>query len=191
MGREQQQALILRAQLGDVAALNNLLLVTASDARRYARRQCQSSDIDDAVQEALLIVARKISALKAAAAFSGWLYTIVKHACDRLGRSMLAHESLEEERLESYLAERTDLQLRVELAAAFESLPAHYRRVILMRDFEDLTISEISAALGEPPGAVKSRLHRARGAMAEMVKSVPAVSSVRRVVTRSTVLVEG
>ena len=35
----------------------------------------KSSDIDDAVQEALLIVARKISALKAAAAFSGWLFT--------------------------------------------------------------------------------------------------------------------
>ena len=124
MAREHRQALILQAQLGDVAALNDLLLVTASDAWRYARRQCQSSDVDDAVQEALLIVARKISALKAAAAFSGWLFTIVKRECDRLARSMFAHVSLEEERVETYLAANSDLELRVELASALKSLPA-------------------------------------------------------------------
>jgi RNA polymerase sigma factor (sigma-70 family) len=167
MAPDNHQALILRAQLGDSNALNHLLLVTASDARRYARRQCQTSDIDDAVQEALLIVARKITALKAAAAFSGWLFTIVKRECDRLARSMFAHESLEEQRIEKYLAAKTDLELRVELAAAFESLPAHYRRVILMRDFEELTISEISAALEESPSTVKSRLHRARAMVRE------------------------
>ena len=172
-GDHHQQALILRAQLGDVVALNNLLLVTASDARRYARRQCKTNDVDDAVQEALLIVVRKISALKAAAAFSGWLFTIVKRECDRLARAMFVHESLEEERVETYLADKTDLELRVELAAAFESLPAHYRRVILMRDFEDMTISEVSAALGEPPGAVKSRLHRARAMVREYLLGEP------------------
>ena len=167
MAKENQQALILRAQLGDPRALNHLLLVTATDARRYARRQCHSNDVDDAVQEALLIVARKISALKTAAAFSGWLYTIVKRECDRLARAMFLHESLEEARVESYLAAKTDLELRVELAAALESLPGHYRRMILMRDFEELTISEIAAALDEPPGAVKSRLHRARAMIRE------------------------
>lgn len=173
MARDNQQGLILRAQLGDVYAMNHLLLVTQSDARRYARRQCQSSDIDDAVQEAMLIVARKIKALKAAAAFSGWLFTIVKRECDRLARSMFSHESLEEARVETYLAAKTDLELRVELAAAFESLPAHYRRVILMRDFEDLTISEISTALREPSSAVKSRLHRARAMVREYLLGEP------------------
>ena len=167
MAGKHRQALILRAQLGDVNALNHLLLVTTSDARRYARRQCRSSDMDDAVQEALLIVARRIRALKLAAAFSGWLYTIVKRECDRLAGTMFAHKSLEERRVETYLAAKTDLQLRVELAAAFELLPAHYRRVILMRDFEELTISEISSMLEEPPSAIRSRLRRARAMVRE------------------------
>ena len=166
MIEDNRQALIIAAQLGQGRALDQLLLTSSTDARRYARRHCQTSDIDDAVQEALLIVARKITALKAAAAFSGWLFTIVKRECDRLARSMFAHESLEEERVESYLEAKTDLQLRVELAAALELIPAHYRRVILMRDFEELTISEISAALEESASTVKSRLHRAR----EMVR---------------------
>jgi DNA-directed RNA polymerase specialized sigma24 family protein len=33
---------------------------------------------------------------------------------------------------------------------------------VLLRDFEELTIAEIAERLGEPQGAVKSRLHRAR-----------------------------
>ena len=167
MAEGSQQALIVAAQLGDGGALNRLLIVSRSDARRYARRHCRSGDIEDAVQESLLIVARKISALKAAAAFSGWLFTIVKRECDRLARAMFSHESLEEARVQAYLAAKTDLELRAELAAALQSLPGHYRRVILMRDFEELTISEIASTIGEPTGAVKSRLHRARAMVRE------------------------
>jgi RNA polymerase sigma factor (sigma-70 family) len=43
-----------------------------------------------------------------------------------------------------------------------ESLPAHYLDVVLLRDFEEMTIAEIAARLGQQPGAVKNRLHRAR-----------------------------
>jgi DNA-directed RNA polymerase specialized sigma24 family protein len=47
-------------------------------------------------------------------------------------------------------------------ANALESLPAHYLEVVLLRDFEELTIAEIAERLDEQPGALKSRLHRAR-----------------------------
>ena len=159
--------LVLAAQLGDSAALNRLLLATQTDARRYARKHCQVSDVDDAVQEALLILVRNISALKAAAAFSGWLVTIVRRECHRLSRSMHRHESLEDERVEAYLAEKTDMALRLDLSLALESLPAHYRRVILLRDFEERTIAEMASALSEESSAIKSRLHRARALVRE------------------------
>ena len=97
------------------------------DARRYARRHCQPSDIDDAVQEALLIIVRKLSALKAAAAFSGWLFTIVKREWDRTARAMFDHDNIEDAKVERYLAVRTDAELRRELSTALELLPAHYR----------------------------------------------------------------
>ena len=51
---------------------------------------------------------------------------------------------------------------RHDVAAALESLPAHYRRIILLRDLEGLTIAEIGEQLGLTREAVKSRLHRAR-----------------------------
>lgn len=163
--------LILAAQTGDAAAITRLLAVCQADARRYARRHCHANDIDDAVQESLLIVARKVGALKAAVAFSSWLFTVIKHECRRLERVMFRYAPLEDEIAEQQIARRTDEALRVDLANALESLPAHYLEVVLLRDFEELTIAEIAARLGEQPGAVKSRLHRARELVREYLLS--------------------
>ncbi|WP_430539918.1 RNA polymerase sigma factor, partial [Salmonella enterica] len=57
------------------------------------------------------------------------------------------------------------------MARALRSLPAHYLDVILMRDFEELTIAEISSQLNVSVGAVKSRLHRARELIRESLIS--------------------
>lgn len=154
--------LILAAQMGDAAALSRLLAVCQADARRYAYKHCHASDVDDAVQESLLIVARKVRGLKAAAAFSSWLFTVIKRECRKLTRRMFRQEPLADELAEERLLQRPTDDLRIDLANALESLPAHYLEVVILRDFEELTIAEIAARLAEPPGAVKSRLHRAR-----------------------------
>ena len=57
---------------------------------------CQASDVDDAVQESLLVVSRKVKALKVAAAFSSWLFTVIKRECRKLERMMFRHEPLAE-----------------------------------------------------------------------------------------------
>lgn len=158
----ERDTLILAAQTGDPAALARLLALCQADARRYAYKHCQVSDIDDAVQESLLVISRKVKGLKAAAAFSSWLFTVIKRECHKLTRKMFQHEPLDEELAERQIAARSDQALRLDLANALESLPAHYLEVVLLRDFEELTIAEIAARLGEQPGAVKSRLHRAR-----------------------------
>jgi RNA polymerase sigma factor (sigma-70 family) len=158
----QQERLILAAQSGDTVALNRLLLACQTDARRYARRHCAASDVDDAVQEALLILSRKVKGLKAAAAFSGWLFTVVRRECQRLSRHMFGLESSIEDLADEQLASRSDEGLHADLLAALESLPAHYLEVILLRDFAELTISEIGQKLGMQTPGVKSRLHRAR-----------------------------
>ncbi|WP_321790317.1 RNA polymerase sigma factor [Burkholderia pyrrocinia] len=158
----ERENLILAAQTGDPTAISRLLAVCQADARRYAYKHCQASDVDDAVQESLLVISRKVKGLKAATAFSAWLFTVIKRECRKLQRMMFRHDPLPEEQAEELLARRTDDALRVDLANALESLPAHYLEVVLLRDFEELTIAEIAERLGEPHGAVKSRLHRAR-----------------------------
>lgn len=170
-GMIERENLILAAQTGDQAAISRLLTVCQADARRYARRHCHASDVDDAVQESLLIISRKVTSLKAAMAFSSWLFTVIKRECRKLERMMFKHEPLEDEMAEQQLACRTDEALRIDLAHALESLPAHYLEVVLLRDFEELTIAEIAERLGEQPGAVKSRLHRARELVREYLLS--------------------
>ena len=160
--RIERDSLVLAAQTGDAAAIGRLLAVCQADARRYAHRHCQVSDVDDAVQESLLIISRKVKGLKAAVAFSSWLFTVIKRECRKLARVMFKTDPLDDEMAEKQLLSRSDNDLRIDLAAALESLPAHYLEVVLLRDFEELTIREIAQRLGEQEGAVKSRLHRAR-----------------------------
>lgn len=52
--------------------------------------------------------------------------------------------------------------LRHDVVGALESLPPHYRDIIVLRDLNEMTIGEIAEQLGETRAAVKSRLHRAR-----------------------------
>jgi RNA polymerase sigma factor (sigma-70 family) len=150
------------ARGGDSGAVERLLAVCQPDIRRYAQRRCLFSDVDDAVQETLLILSRKISSLRAAAAFSGWLIAIVQRECRRLGRLALNYDPYEEEKVEHWLAHKPNDDIRLELAQALESLPQHYRDIILLRDFEELSIAEIAASLQMTVAATKSRLHRAR-----------------------------
>lgn len=159
---DEQFDLIFAAQTGNVEAINRLLIVCQADVRRYAYKHCHASDVDDAVQESLLIISRKIKGLKAAAAFSSWLFTVIKRECGKLHRAMFRHEELDDDVAERQLANRSEESLRIDLAAALESLPSHYLEVLLLRDFEELTIAEIAERLSEQSSAVKSRLHRAR-----------------------------
>jgi RNA polymerase sigma factor (sigma-70 family) len=98
---------------------------------------------------------------------------------------MFTHEPLPDEVAEELLLHRPDDELRIDLANALESLPAHYLEVVLLRDFEELTIAEIAAQLGEQPGAIKSRLHRARELVREyMLSSEPSSGHGHRTPTK-------
>lgn len=150
------------AHAGDPAALRQLLSTSQRDIRRYAYRHCFISDVDDAVQETLLVLSRKLAALRVLAAYSGWLMRIVRRECHRLGRLALAHDPWDDSRAEQWLGSQDDSSLRLEVAQALQSLPAPYREVLLLRDLEELTVAEIATRLSLTPAAVKSRLHRAR-----------------------------
>ena len=153
--------LVGAVQRHEQGAVEALLASCQTDVRRYARRHCRIDDVDDAVQETLLIVARKVHALKAVAAFSSWIFVVVRRECQRLSRAM-SREIIPEHELAEARVFGDDPALRADLVAALESLPAHYLEVILLRDFEELTIGEIAARLRDTTAAVKSRLHRAR-----------------------------
>ena len=163
------QPLVQAAMAGDQQAVVSLLTIVQPDVRRFARAQCRtSSDVDDAVQEALWLLYRRIGMLRVAGALSSWLYTVVRHACLRMARSAF-HKTLAIDDYNNDLrfASVPTADLRIDVAAAISSLPPHYREIIVLRDLQEMTINEICIALHLSREAVKGRLNRARGLLRE------------------------
>ena len=168
--RKLSETVFDAARLGDRAAIIQLIEVAQPDVRRYARAACTTSaDAEDAAQETLWLLFRHVGQLRSLAAFSSWLFTIVRRECLRLARrtGLIAPETDSEALLVAAFAARPDVELRADLAAAIEALPPHYRDIALMRDMNEMTIDEIAAQLGVTRLTVKARLHRARLLMRE------------------------
>ena len=156
------------ARLGDPQAIASLLETAQPDIRRYARATCRSSaDAEDATQEAMWILFRHVGTIRSLVALSAWLFSVVRRECRRLARKAGLGPSIDDREAEALLLSRSEADLRLDVAAAFEALPAHYRDVALMRDVKEMTIDEIAAALGASRQTVKARLHRALALMRE------------------------
>lgn len=155
-------ALIEAARGGDADALLSLIAVAQPDIRRYAARNCRAADIDDAVQETLMLLYRRVGTLRAVTSFSAWLFAVARRACLRLLRRSAGINGSPADDAEARLAHLAPEDIRIDLSRAIQSLPDHYREVILLRDIEELSIDEIAGVLALTRESVKARIHRAR-----------------------------
>jgi RNA polymerase sigma factor (sigma-70 family) len=114
------------------------------------------------VQETLLLLYRRLGTLRAAASFSAWLFAVARRACHRLLRMASGIPEAPVDGMDARLAHLRPEDIRIDLCHAIQSLPAHYREVILLRDIEEMSIDEIAAVLGLTRESVKARIHRAR-----------------------------
>ena len=154
--------LIEAARGGDEKALVALLAAAQPDVRRYAARNCRVADIDDAVQETLLLLYRRVGTLRAVTSFSAWIFAVAKRACLRLLRMGSGIDDARADEMDARLVHLRPEDIRIDLSRAIQSLPEHYREVILLRDIEEFSIDEIAAVLGQTRESVKARIHRAR-----------------------------
>jgi RNA polymerase sigma factor (sigma-70 family) len=160
--------LLESARGGDREAILSLLALAQPDIRRYARKSCRlSMDADEAVQETLLLVYRRVGTLRALTSFSGWLLAIVRRECLRLARLSFGRVDIDTIAEQDRFAQAPIQELSLDVSQAIQSLPDSYREVVLLRDIEELTIDGISARLSLSREAVKARLHRARKLMRE------------------------
>lgn len=149
------------ARSGDEQALVSLLAVAQPDIRRYAARNCRMADADDVVQETLLLLYRRVGTLRAVASFSAWMFAVARRACLRLLR-LGAEKSLEGDDAAARFVHLRPEDIRIDVSRAIQSLPEHYREVVLLRDIEEMSVDEIAATLDLTRESVKARLHRAR-----------------------------
>jgi RNA polymerase sigma factor (sigma-70 family) len=160
---------LVAARAGDPQAMQALLARLRPGIRRYATYQCgRATAIDDVVQETLIIVNRRIGTIHDLGSLAAWLTTVITRLCLLPAlRLIRATESLLQAERSVDFSTRPIEGLRVDVGRAIESLSDTHREVILMRDFEELTISEMAARLGLTREATKSRLHRARALLRE------------------------
>ncbi|MEP6771364.1 MAG: sigma-70 family RNA polymerase sigma factor [Polaromonas sp.] len=173
-----ETSLFAAAQAGDPTALASLLRQLQPDARRYARYQChRGSAIEDVVQEALIIVYRRVGTVRDAAALAGWMFRVIARLCMLPALALMrGTQELSQHEDGKYFAQVPQDELRIDLVRALESLPLMYREVILLRDMEQLTITEIAQRLQLTREATKSRIHRARAMVREYLRPEGAAS---------------
>jgi RNA polymerase sigma factor (sigma-70 family) len=159
--------LVVAAQQGDQGAIAALVSGSHPHVRRFAFSLCASpQDAEDAAQEALIILFRKIGTLRATGALASWMFQIVRHECLRRARALTRPAvPLGEPMVGSA---EDDVLVRLELervAAAVAALPPDQRQVLIMRDVQGLPGGVVARSLGLSTAAMKSRLHRARVAV--------------------------
>jgi RNA polymerase sigma factor (sigma-70 family) len=157
------EQIIDAAQQGDPRAISMLVYGSHAHVQRFAHTLCSTpEDAEDAAQEALIVLYRKIGTLRATAALASWMFQIVRNECIRRSRVTLrwpGPASSVEPSAEDAALVRLEMERIVE---SISGLPAEQRAVLVLRDIQGLSGAATAQALGLSRAAMKSRLHRAR-----------------------------
>ncbi len=181
--------LVMRLKAGDAGAYEQLVRTMGGRLLAVARRFLKDEDAArDAVQDAFLSAFRSIRNFDGNSQISTWLHRIVVNAClmrirtrqrrpEQSIETLLPTFSEEGHHAEpvvpwSESAERVleQKETKALVRAAIAELPATYRTVLLLRDIEERSTREAADALGITENALKLRLHRARQALAAVIR---------------------
>ena len=178
--------LIERVKRGDVKAFEMLVVKYQRRIERLIGRMVRDVDlVPDIAQETFIRAYRAIPQFRGEAAFYTWLYRIAvntaKKALVDLKRDPLVTESArasrddddETSRVENELSDGetpeavlASKQVAAAVNAAIEALSEDLRQAITLREIEGLSYEEIAALMNCPIGTVRSRIFRAREAIA-------------------------
>ena len=185
--RDIDRQLVARAQRGDKQAFE--LLVEKYQrklARLLSRFIRDPAEVEDVTQEAFIKAYRALPAFRGDSAFYTWLYRIgintAKNYLMAMGRRAPTSTEVEAEEAEGFeegeqlrdINTPESLLLSNEIAqtvnATIEGLPEELRTAIQMREIEGMSYEDIAKAMDCPIGTVRSRIFRAREAIAEQLR---------------------
>lgn len=185
--RELDRQLVERAQRGDKHAFG--LLVSKYQrklSRLLSRFVKDQTEVEDVAQEAFVKAYRALPSFRGDSAFYTWLYRIgintAKNYLVAMGRRPPTVTEFDSEEAEEFdggsqlrdINTPESLLMTKQIAntvnEAMEQLPEELRAAIQLREIEGLSYEEIAAAMECPIGTVRSRIFRAREAIAERLR---------------------
>jgi RNA polymerase sigma-70 factor (ECF subfamily) len=178
--------LIERVKQGDVRAFEMLVVKYQRRIERLIGRMVRDVDlVPDIAQETFIRAYRAIPQFRGESAFYTWLYRIAvntaKKSLGELKRDLLVTESARASRDDEDETSRTENELTdgetpesllaskevaMTVNAAIEALSEDLRQAITLREIEGLSYEEIAELMNCPIGTVRSRIFRAREAIA-------------------------
>src|SRR5512143_2740604 len=185
--REVDQALVERAQKGDKQAFGLLVSKYQRKLGRLLSRLIRDpAEVEDVTQEAFIKAYRALPSFRGDSAFYTWLYRIgvntAKNYLVSQGRRAPTATEFDSEEAESFdegeqlrdinTPEHVLLskQIGETVTSAMEALPEELRTAIMLREIEGLSYEEIATIMDCPIGTVRSRIFRAREAVAEKLR---------------------
>ncbi|MGH8726711.1 MAG: RNA polymerase sigma factor RpoE [Burkholderiales bacterium] len=195
--REVDQQLVERAKRGDKRAFE---LLVAKYQRKLARLLSRfirdPAEVEDVTQEAFIKAYRALASFRGDSAFYTWLYRIgintAKNYLVALGRRAPTStefnnddaESFEEaERLRDFNTPENELmskQVARTVNQTMAQLPEELKTAITLREIEGLSYEDIANIMNCPIGTVRSRIFRAREAIAEQLRPLLGTSKDKR-----------
>jgi RNA polymerase sigma-70 factor (ECF subfamily) len=185
--REVDQQLVERAQRGDKQAFE--LLVSKYQrklARLLSRFIRDATEVEDVTQEAFIKAYRALPTFRGDSAFYTWLYRIgintAKNYLAAMGRRAPTTTEIDSEEAEGFEDgdQLRDLntpenqmmsrQVAETVNQTLESLPEELRSAITLREIEGLSYDDIADIMNCPIGTVRSRIFRAREAIAAKLR---------------------
>ena len=172
--------LVAAARAGSPEAIESVLEKYQQRIFGFGLRMCgDAEDAKEVLQDTLLAAARNVKDFRGGSSLSTWLYAIARSFCikrrrrtkyapseelsfDALGAAVPADGPAPDE-----IASQREV--RRALAGAIESLDPDSREVLVLRDIEGLTAPEVAEVTDTSVEAVKSRLHRARASVRELL----------------------
>ena len=195
--RALDQQLVERAQRGDKRAFELLVLKYQRKLGRLLSRFVRdAAEVEDVTQEAFIKAYRALPSFRGDSAFYTWLYRIgintAKNYLVALGRRAPTTTGFDNEEAEGFddaeglrdsstpESELEGKEIAATVNRAMDALPEDLRTAITLREIEGLSYEEIANVMNCPVGTVRSRIFRAREAIAAELRPLLGTDKDRR-----------
>lgn len=174
--------IIMKLKKGDEVAIQFIVEHYSHKLLRVALGICGDVQVaEEVVQDALLLVCRRVHSFEERAALGTWLYRItVNQAKNRMRGAWIRKIVVwDEGKMNLLRAQETNepeivairCETQQEVLTSLLQLPVKYRDVLVLYYLEDMTIAHISQILEQPEGTIKSKLARGREKLRAIIES--------------------